>query len=228
MATRIGSPINLEKSGGIRLLVPAGAPSELTRVDSIEYLGHRITSSSIGVKDRVVRRIKERVTELLYFNLIREAEAGTQHPGRLQRVDRDYVTYVWQVRRYLYGDISERRLRRFQARGVPRRRFRGVMSFFPLLDDQRQLEELDTWLVSVTCMAMKKRARLLHRLGYATLPDPHGLPCESLASYVRKSETTGGTLDLRLPSFRRIASVIRQAATQYGTNSIARTSRYNY
>jgi RNA-directed DNA polymerase len=228
IAARIGSPINFEKSSGIRLLVPEGAPSELPRLGVIEYLGHKITASSIGMKERAVRRIKERVTELLYFNLIREPELGTQHPDRLQRVDRDYVTYVWQVRRYLYGDISERRLRRFQARGVPRRRFRGVMSFFPLLDDDQQLRNLDAWLVCSTIMAMRKRARLLRSLGHTSLPDPHGLPNESLANFVRKSRTTGGVLDLRLPSFRRIASVIRKAATQHGTSSIARTSRYDY
>jgi len=228
MASRIGCPINLEKSKGIRLLVPPGAPSELTRVDSIEYLGHRITSSSTGMKDRVVQRIKERIRQLAYFNLIREPEAGTQNLTRLQKVDKDYVTYIWQLRRYLYGDISERRLRRFQARGVPRRRFRGAMSFFPLLNDHKQLAELDAWLVCTTCMAMRKRTRLLHGLGYTSLPDPHGVPCRALANYVRKSQTTGGSLDLRVPSFRRIASVISQAAKQYGTGSISRTSRYEY
>ena len=228
MASRIGSPINLEKSGGIRLLVPKGAPSELPPVESIEYLGHRITLSSVSMKEKVILRIKKRVNQLLYFNLIREPEAGTQNTERLGRVDRDYVTYVWQVRRYLYGDISERRLRRFQARGAPRRRFRGIMSFFPLLEDHQQLRELDAWLVCSTCMALRKRGVLLRGLGYSTLPDPHGIRCDLLANYVRKSQTTGGSLDLRLPSFRRIASVIRQAATQYGTSSIARTSRYDY
>jgi hypothetical protein len=228
MAVRIGSPINSEKSGGIRLLVPSGAPSEIKSVEFIEYLGHQITYSSVGMKSRAVRRIKKRVNELLYFNLIKEPQASTQNPARLQKVDRDYVVYIWQLRRYLYGDISERRLRHFQARGVPRRRFRGVMSLFPLLDDQQQLKELDAWLVCSTCMALRKRGRLLHSLGYASLPDPHGIPCSSLANYMRKSKTTGGTLDLRLPSFQRIASVIRSAATQYGTSSIARTSRYDY
>jgi len=228
MAVRIGSPVNLEKSGGIHLLVPSGAPSEIKSIMFIEYLGHRISPSSVGMKERVVQRIKERVNELLYFNLIKEPEGGTQNPGRLQRVDRDYVTYVWQLRRYLYGDISERRLRRFQIRGVPRRRFRGVMSFFPLLDDTQQLKELDGWLVCSTCMALKKRGRLLQKLGYTSLPDPHGLPCCALPAYIRKSRTTGGNLDLRLPSLQRIASVIRSAATQYGTTSIARTSQYEY
>jgi hypothetical protein len=228
MALRIGSPINFEKSGGIRLLVPPGAPSEISSIGSIDYLGHRIALASVGMKHRVIQRIKDRITQLLYFNLIREPEAGTQNPARLQRVDRDYVTYIWQLRRYLYGDISERRLRRFQARGVPRRRFRGVMSFFPLLDDAQQIGELDSWLVSSTCMALRKRSRLLRAIGHTSLPDPHGVPCSSLAGYVRQSQTTGGSLDLRLPSFRRIAAVIRQAATQYGTGSIARTSRYDY
>jgi RNA-directed DNA polymerase len=228
IAARIGSPINLEKSGGIRLLVPDGAPAEMPSVRSIEYLGHEITLSSVGMKEKVIKRIKERVNELLYFNLIREPESGFQNMNRLQRVDRDYVTFIWQLRRYLYGDISERRLRRFQQGGVPRRRFRGVMSFFPLLDDQQQLKELDAWLVCSTCMALRKRGRLLNNLGLTNLPDPHGLLCQDLAGYIRTSKTTGGQLDLRLPSFRRIASVIRQAATSYGTNSIARTARYDY
>ena len=229
MAVRIGSPINLQKSGGVRLLVAPGAPSEMPGTPFIEYLGHRITLSSVCIKNKAVERIKKRITELLYFNLIKEPEAGTQNAGQLGRVDRDYVTYIWQLRRYLYGDVSERRLRRFQARGVPCRRFRGVMSFFPLVDDQQQLKELDAWLVCSTCMAMRKRARLLTGLGYSALPDPLGVPdCRALANYVRRSRTTGGVLDLRIPSFQRIASVIRMAATQYGTASIARTSRYEY
>jgi RNA-directed DNA polymerase len=228
MALRIGSPINLQKSGGIRLLVQPGAPSEMPPVQLIEYLGHRITLSSVGMKAKRVERIKKHINELLYFNLVKEPEAGTQNPLQLGRVDRDYVTYIWQLRRYLYGDISERGLRRFQARGVPQRRFRGVMSFFPLVEDMEQLKELDSWLVCSTCLAMRKRTRILTSLGYNNLPDPHGLSCKALANFVRKSQTTGGSLDLRLPSFQKIASVIRRAATQYGTNSIARTSRYEY
>jgi RNA-directed DNA polymerase len=103
-----------------------------------------------------------------------------------------------------------------------------VMSFFPLLDDPQQLRDLDAWLVCSTCMALRKRGRLLWASGHTSLPDPHGQEGHFLVNYVRKSRTTGGDLDLRLPSFRRIASVIRQAATQYGTDGIARTSRYDY
>lgn len=198
MALKIGAPINLQKSGGVRLLVPPGAPSEMPGTPCIEYLGHRITLSSICIKDKAVERIKKRVNELLYFNPIKEPEAGTQNPGQLTKVDRDYVTYIWQLRRYLYGDISERRLRRFQVSGVPCRRFRDVMSFFPLVEDEQQLKELDAWLVCSTCMAMRKRARLLLGQGYAALPGPHGLrSCRELARYVRRSRTTGGVLDLR-------------------------------
>lgn len=228
MASRIGAPINLSKSGGIRLLVPSNAPAELQRIESVEYLGHCISLSSVGIKAKAIRRIKERINELLYYNLIKEPQAGTQNRDRLQRVDRDYVTYLWQLRRYLYGDVSERRLRRFQAKGVPRRRFRGVMAFFPLLDDDEQLRQLDAWLVCQTFLALEKRTHLLRELGFDRLPEPHGLSCEELAGYIRISVRTGGSLDLRIPSFRRIAQVVRQAARQYGTASVARTSRYEY
>ena len=229
IASRIESPINFQKSGGISLLVPKDAPAEFSKkLPFVEYLGHRISASAVGIKSKVVERIKDKITKLLYFNLIREPKAGTQNPNRLASTDKDYVTYVWQLRRYLYGDISERRLRRFRAKGIPRRRFRGVMSFFPLIDDNEQLETLDGWLVSTTWMALQKRSELLARCGHVNLPDPHGLSCNELAGFIRKSHTTGGSLDLRLPSFRRIAEVIRRAANQYGTGIVSRSSQYEY
>ena len=228
VAGRIGTPINVEKSSGIRLLVPEGAPAEIKSTTEVEFIGHRLTLDSIGIKDSVVRRIKKRINELLYFNLIREPAAGTQDLGRLKSVDRDYVTYIWQVRRYLYGDISERVLRRFEEKGVPRRRFRGVMSFFPLIDDSKQLEALDSWLVCATCLAVRKRGRLLRTMGCPRLPKLHGLVCDELASLITHSGTTGDIVDLRIPSFRRIANVVRKAATQYGTSTVARTLKYDY
>jgi hypothetical protein len=227
IASRIGAPINLKKSKGIRLLIPEGGPAEIERTSSIDYLGHRISLSALGIRSSVVDRIQAKIRQLLYFNLIREPARGMQAPARLGQVDKDYVTYVWQLRRYLYGDISERKLRRYEAKGTPIRRFRGALSFFPLIDDEIQLGELDRWLVCATCLALRRRSALLKANGYV-LPAPHGLPCGELAKFVRRSSSTGGSLDLRIPSFARISRVIRRSATQHGAGRVGRSVDYTY
>ena len=104
-----------------------------------------------------------------------------------------------------------------------------MLSFFPLISDNEQLIALDSWLVCTTYLALKKRSRLLQKIGCANPPPhPHGLSCDKLTSFVTRSGTTGDIVDLRLPSIRRIASVIRKAATQYGTGVVARTLEYDY
>ncbi len=39
--------------------------------------------------------------------------------------------------------------------------FQGVMSFFPLVDHDKDLIELDVWIATQTWLALKKRQRLL-------------------------------------------------------------------
>jgi hypothetical protein len=103
------------------------------------------------------------------------------------------------------------------------------MSYYPLIDDTTALEELDRWLAREAWVTLRQRARQLTKQGYAALPPPHGLPISELVHYKRQSRTTGGTLDLTLPSFRRIANVVRRAAKTYGPNAIGQGhSPYGY
>ena len=226
MSGRIGAPINLTKSGGVHLLV-RGGPAEMSPVSHVDFLGHRIDTAKLSMKPTVVEKAKARLSRLLYYNLLREPIRGTQAAHRLGRVDRDYVVFIWQARRYLYGDLSERALRRLAARGIPARRFKGLMSFFPLITDEDQLRELDRWLAWRTWLALRKRRRLLASAGLPA-PAPHGLYLEDLVSYTRRSVTTGGTLDLRLPSFRRMAKMIRSAAREHGAAVVSRGLKYGY
>ncbi len=227
MSDRIGAPLNLQKSGGVRLLTRPDAPAEIHSTNHVEYLGHSVSFSNLSIRERLLDKLRLRINKLVYFNLVREPLRRTQDPTRLGRVDKDYVTFIWQLRRYLYGDINEHSLRRLQRRGSSPRRFRGFMAFFPLVEEE-QLKTLDRWILCQVCLALRKRAALLRAQGFTTLPEPHGRKCHELRNYTRKSTSTGGILDLRLPSLQRIGAVIRRAAQRHGVNRVARGTDYAY
>lgn len=219
-AAAIGSVVNQTKSSGIRLLLHPGAEGEIESTIQTDFIGYRLKLDDLAIKESTVAKVKDRLKVLMFENLLRAPMEGNFEPNQLGKVDRDYVTFIWQARRYLYGDLSETELRRYLNGGVRMRRFKGFMAFYPLVTDWDQLLELDRWLATEAWLAMRKRGRILRSQGHVSLPPPHGLDRQSLIRFQRKSASTGGTLDLRIPSFLRIASAITKAAKVHGPNQI--------
>jgi RNA-directed DNA polymerase len=231
LSEAIGSPINAKKSPGIRILRSENAPpAEIESTTNVEYLGHNIGLKHIRMRPSAVDRIKSRVDELLYTNLLLEPIKGTQELSRLSATDRDYVVFIWQLRRYLYGPLSEAEVRRFQAGSIPPMSFKGVMSFFPLVDDDNALIELDRWITTRTWLALRKRQRILApALAGIPLPVPWAAARIDLHGLHATSGTTGASIDLRLPSVRRISGLIQNAIRIHGVGIVTgRTSPYNY
>lgn len=228
-AEAIGVTVNSAKSPGIRLLVPAGAAGEIATTHHVDYLGHRISTDGLRIKPATEDRLRHRVDQLIFNTLLREPIEGTQNMGRLPaHLDYDYVSAIARLRRYLYGDLSEKALRIYQTRGAPLRRFKGVMSAYPLLDDLEALGDLDEWILDRLWLAVRKRGQLLSSAGAAVLPLPHGLARPALRNLSSKSATSGQKIDLAIPSVRRIASVIADAASRYGPAVVGKASVYDY
>lgn len=226
-ADRMGVELNLEKSPGIHILASDPGKAEMAAVSSISYLGYQIGLDAARVKQGSVAKIKQHVQELVYWNLLHEPMRGTQDAGRIaSHVDRDYVTLLSQIRSYLYGDLSERSVQRFQRGEIPSRRFKGVMAAYPLIDDDDQLVALDGWLVNILYLAMRKRQKLLIATGMTPVAPPYGLARSDFAKAKTKSARTGETIDMRIPSFRRIARVMRRASALYGPGRIGRSGPY--
>ena len=155
---------------------------------------------------------------------------GQVVPGRFAPpFDRDYYVAILQIRRYLYGGLNEARLRRFISGMVPRIRFKGLLSACPLVDDVALMKSLDGWMLHSVEKALSRRAQMLRAAGYAALPFPHGLPKRHLASF-RSRSTSGAPLDLRLPSFVRMSSVLLKASHVHGTSAVVHRhlSGYSY
>lgn len=217
---QIGSEINSMKSKGVSLLELDGRnKSEMRSVYSVDFLGHSLGLRSTKIRISSVEKIKRRITELIHNNLTREPIAISQNLDRLDDyVDRDYVVFLMQLRRYLYGSTSESAVRRQQVHVAPGSRLFGVMAFFPLTTNDEQLRELDGWLSRTVWLALRKRYRLI-QLHKKELPKPAGLSREGLFS-LRPVLKSGKWVDLRLPSFVRAGKMIRHAVGEHGLEII--------
>lgn len=220
-SSEIGAALNPRKSKGVRLFVSPGEPAEIEHTSTVEFVGYRFRSGQTGFRDVVVDRMKRRVRYLVWANLLQPLQEGGFRPARVAPpVDRDYLVLLMQLRRYFYGNLTESRVRELERGAVRRIRFPGVLAYFPLVDDEAQLAEIDGWMLSTIEQAMAKRRRMLAASGLSA-PHPHGLAGMALAKATGKS-SSGHPLDLRVPSVARFSSVLRRAAAAYGANAVGR------
>jgi retron-type reverse transcriptase len=226
ISSQLKSPINQEKSKGVRLLVsPDTKRAEFPFTAEVEYLSHAVGLRSVRMKDDSEREIRQHISAILFNNLLREPLKGTQDPTRLGAVDKDYIAYIWQLRRYLYGNLNESEVRRLGRGPLPPISLRGAMSRFPLTDDDQSLRELDRWIATQTWLALRKRSALLAPLvAFWAKPQPWDLPREGLTTFTAASARTGKPLDLRLPSALRMTTVVRKAVRTHGTSVVGRGS----
>jgi RNA-directed DNA polymerase len=106
------------------------------------------------------------------------------------------------------------------ARQTPLLRYHGLMSFYPVVNDEALLKHVDGWLLNSVHRALKLRAKLLTELGFTNLPLPHGLTRSQLVD-LRHVTREGKRIDLRFPSIARVARLIRRASKTYGASAIA-------
>lgn len=163
-----GVPINAGKSAGISLLAQTGLKAEIVAKESFDFLGYSIAVAKTSIREKAEKKIKKQISYVLYRNLIQPLKSKPLVALVIPANDRDpaLLSAMMQIRRYLYGGLSRRELADY-AKG--RRRtldFKGVMSFYPLVTDERQLNHLNGWLLSVIYRAIQARAALLLSHGY--------------------------------------------------------------
>lgn len=226
-AARMGVDFNRQKSAGISLLVPRSWTSEgeIRTKRSVRFLGYDLGLEHCELASDAEAKIKQKCLKLIYDNLLREPLQNNQHPDRItETLDSDYVALLVQLRRYLYGDLSEKKVKSFQRGEIPYQHFTGVMSCYPLLNDSDALARVDGWLLHNIHRAIVKRTALLRANGLLPLssaPIPHGRSPSQLLNLENPiSQSSGCLIDISVPSVRRIASVIRKAAERFGAGRV--------
>lgn len=215
-----GVSINLRKSDGINLLLKEGLKSEFGIPKThFSFLGYKLSVGRVSVSDKAISKIKKQISYLLYRNLIQPL-LGEQLRALIipsNNEDPGFLVGISQVRRYLYGNLSESYLAGY-LRGVHSTIiFKGIMSFYPLVNDEDQLKSLDGWLVGVIYRCLCKRARLLRQRNYNR---DNQFPFN-----VRKNELLDRCQGLlTIPSFLRIYQAIQRGILAEGIEGVVQSA----
>jgi hypothetical protein len=220
-----GINLNYKKSDGISLLQKAGLKSELINAkDFVEFLGYRISCESVGIKDASVLKIKKQISYLLYKNLIQPVRTRPFKAMNLpaNHVDKDFITALMQIRRYLYGNMTEITLKKYLNGTYKRLSFKGIMSFYPLVTDEKQMLGLDKWLLSTILNVLNKRKKLLlvHIPTFNTNQFPFNCKKNELVEKCRISMVNGKKGLIELPSFLRIYRAIKKGVLNDGIEKV--------
>jgi len=229
-----GIALNLKKSEGISLLQSSSMPSELTSPkEFVEFLGYRISNKSVGIKLSSVNKIKNQISYILYRNLLQPLTAvklkALLFPAN--DLDKDYVTAIMQIRRYLYGNLTEVTLRKYLNGTYSQLSFKGIMSFYPLINDEDQMIELDRWLLSTILNTLKKRKRLLLKTNphFNTEQFPFNCKGKDLIRVSKKIKIYHKEGLVQLPSFMRIHKALKKGLIEEGIEKVMHPkSNYYY
>ncbi|MEN6328626.1 MAG: reverse transcriptase domain-containing protein, partial [Syntrophomonas sp.] len=219
-----GVRINYKKSCGISLLASDDVKSEFSKTKrSIEFLGYEVNNEHVSIKESSCRRIKEKISYILYQNLIQPLALDMINANNISLPNSIYdpalLVAISQVRRYLYGDLSDDKIIKYLNNTYKRLEFKGLMSFYPLVNDETQLQQLDGWLVSVIIKYLKKRYLILEE---NELPVPN-IPLTSRAGFIEycsRQIINNKTQLLKIPSFIRIYQAIKKGINTQGLSGI--------
>lgn len=225
-----GVPINSRKSEGISLLAREGLPTEIASKQEFHFLGYSIGVGRTSIREKSENRIKKQISYLLYRNLVQPLKAtplrGLVIPANNR--DKALLTAMSQIRRFLYGGLLHRDLTDYIKGRTKTLRFKGVMSFYPLVSDEDQLRRLDGWLVSVIHRCIQLRAELLlkHRFNrYGNFP--FNVERHDLVQQFRRRRIKRKRL-LEIPSFTLVYQALQRGLRESGIERVMHPESVKY
>lgn len=215
-------PINLGKSDGISLLTSQGA-AEIKSKNNITFLGCEISQSGIRPALSSLARLKKKVARVIYQHLVQSPKKRTFSKTRIQPdADWDLVTCINEIRRLLYGRLTEDDLSNGLKGDAPLRPIRSHMTGFAMVDNPERFRDLDGWVVGVLERACAQRAALVAKLGVKPLKlSRKRLIAGGWYKHQEIAQTT------KLPSSFRIWLYIRKYYRSRGIRALP-APRYDY
>jgi len=226
-----GVAINAKKSDGISLLCRKDMPSEIARrKEEIEFLGYAISVDHVSIKRSSVNKIKRQITYILYKHLIQPLRGSKLVALEIPANDKDkhLLSAILEIRRYLYGNLTDQMIANYLNGSSNRIFFKGVMSFYPLINNEEQLRDLDGWLVTAIFKAIRIRSKLLKKWKYNRDGNfPFNVPHKDLAEAFKKKRIKGKKL-LQIPSFYSIYQALKKGVAGVGVEGVMNPTAISY
>lgn len=226
-----GLKINIAKSEGISLLTTPGMKAEITPKTSLDFLGYSLSTKDVSIKGKSINKIKKEISYILYRHLIQPINKTKIRGHTLPANGEDVhlLSAIMQVRRYMYGGLTTAQIKNYLSGRTKKIYFKGIMSFYPLVDNQSQLKGLDGWLISTIYRTIQKRAKIFktqhnyqcsHSFPY-NLPKKHYVEGFSKVTINNKSLMT-------IPSFMLIHKAIQKGLIDQGIENVMNPQSLNY
>jgi retron-type reverse transcriptase len=229
---KVGVQINVAKSAGISLLKKPGMPAEMQAKDHIDFLGYSLSVGRVSIKQAVSTKIKSEISYILSKHLLQPLRSKPLKAVIIpsNNRDRSLIAAMSEIRRYLYGGLTSDQILNYIHGRSKRIYFKGLMSYYPLINDLGQLKELDGWLVATVFHAVRERSKLLLSHGYNVAENfPFVAPRTHMVALYR-AQTVNRRRAYELPSFTLLYQALTQALTENGIERVmnARSISYVY
>jgi RNA-directed DNA polymerase len=209
---RSKTEINFEKSEGISLLTRE-KKAEMRTCTYFDFLGNRISQTDVTIASKSIRRIKRKISAIIHRHLLLYPSRDLFSTNRITAngLDWDLITCLNEIRRYLYGSITEAHIQECLIRRTsPLIMTKCLLSYYPLVDDVRVFRELDGWLLNVIVRA--QRARIAKIAKWTSSARPYSEQ-ELISGSWYQSQVPN---EPRLPSFVRSWKYVRKLLRVYG------------
>lgn len=230
-----GIPINTGKSEGISLLKqPDYKKSEFSEKGTktnVDFLGYSISIDKISFRQKSIEKIKKEISYIIYKNLLQPLRNNNFRKYIEITKNKDYhlMVAIMQIKRYIYGGLNNGQLVNYITGRSNRLVFKGLMSFYPLVNDEPQLNSLDGWLISTLHRAIKLREKLLINGNYI-LPGKYAFPLDkaNLVITLNTINTSQYHRNYEIPSFMLIHKALKVGIKKKGLSNIIRLELPEY
>lgn len=220
-----GVKINVKKSAGVSLITQNNLSTEIRQSKYIDFLGYSVTIENIKIKQMSLQKIQHQISYLLYRNLIQPFKHSqiTNHNISTKVA---ITISIMQIRRYIYGGLTDKHLKDYISGRISKIFFKGIMSFYPLINDEAQLKKLDGWMISTIFRTLKLHYKLIENTDFEITNVKNNR--DLLSYFNHKITISNKKIDISIPSFMRIYRAINKGITEFGIEGIMNPKSLNY
>lgn len=167
-----GLKINRNKSPGIAIV--SEFQQEIRTVPAFDFLGYSFSSNGLSLPIKSEKKLKQKISRLINIYLINHLKIGfsKSRANGAEDFDWDLLGLIYEIRRGLYGGLTEKDIQNYLNHKEKLPNMRGLMGFYCLLNQSKNLREIDGWIVSMVRRACVKRNQILTSIYSHSCPTP--------------------------------------------------------